>query len=193
MSFREFNSDFMDLKSPTTLAKKVHRNFGTNFASTTPLILQHFTIRFGHGKGYIQEMRNNVFFGQFPAWNDETLESNHHVVQYDPFFQKWFVYLKSMKAFTFQLVLCVVEVACLKIIGRITQRLNAKNVEESDCGSDKRHEKIEDVFLGGKIHRFFLCLLFVEWVKPRWCGHLEKVVQGGSAKGILQKGLEFNF
>ena len=49
---------------------------------------------------------------------------------------------KSMKAFTFQLVLCLVEVACLKIIGRITQRLNAKNVEESGCGSDKRHEKI---------------------------------------------------
>ena len=35
----------------------LHRNFGTNFASTTPLILQHFTIRFGQGKGYIQEMR----------------------------------------------------------------------------------------------------------------------------------------
>lgn len=62
-----------------------------------------------------------------------------------------------MKAFTFQLVLCLVEVACLKIIGRITQRLNAKNVEESGCGSDERHEKIYiSFFFGWKIRRFFL-------------------------------------
>lgn len=98
-----------------------------------------------------------------------------------------------MKAFTSQLVLCLVEVACLKIIGRITQRLNAKNVEESGCGSDKRHEKIYiSFFFWVENSSFFFgafCLLselngdVVTWKKCK----------GGSAKGILQKGLEFNF
>ena len=92
-----------------------------------------------------------------------------------------------MKAFTFQLVLCLVEVACLKIIGRITQRLNAKNVEESGCGSDKRHEKIEDVFLGGKFIVFF-CAFCLSSELNR-----DDVVTWKKWSRVVQKGLEFNF
>ena len=158
-------------KSPQKLWNqfRIHHSFD--------LTALHYQVWTWQGTYSRDAIVNNVFFGQFLAWNDETLESNHHVVQYDPFFPKMVCLLrKSMKAFTFQLVLCVVEVACLKIIGRITQRLNAKNVEESGCGSDKRHEKIYISFFFWVENSSFLfwCLLFVEWVKRR-CGHLEKV------------------